>query len=70
VKKMADYEGHGNLETAIKRKYFTKWAAEEIFLKLKGNILEIGSSIFDKLVTIMKILEDHLDYPLFINEKN
>jgi SAM-dependent methyltransferase len=42
---MTDYEGHENLETAIKRKNFTKWVAEETFPKLKGDILEIGSGL-------------------------
>jgi 2-polyprenyl-3-methyl-5-hydroxy-6-metoxy-1,4-benzoquinol methylase len=42
---MVDYEGHENLETAIKRKNFTKWVREETFSELKGNILEIGSGL-------------------------
>ena len=42
---MTDYEGHENLETAIKCKNFTKWVAEETFPELKGDILEIGSGL-------------------------
>lgn len=42
---MSEYEGHENLETAIKRKNFTKWVAEETFSELKGDILEIGSGL-------------------------
>ena len=39
--KMIDYEGHENLETAIRRKNFTKWVMEETFTQLTGDILEI-----------------------------
>ena len=42
---MSEYEGHENLETAIKRKNFTKWVIEETFSELKGDILEIGSGL-------------------------
>lgn len=42
---MTDYDGHKNLETAIKRKNFTKWVMDETFSKLKGDILEIGSGL-------------------------
>ncbi len=39
---MVNYEGNDNLETAIKRKNFTKWVMEETFTELRGDILEIG----------------------------
>ena len=42
---MTEYEGHENLETAVKRKNFTKWVMDETFSKLKGDILEIGSGL-------------------------
>lgn len=45
MKKLTDYEGHVNLETAVKRKNFTKWVLEETSSKLKGDILEIGSGL-------------------------
>ena len=42
---MSEYEGHENLETAVKRKNFTKWVSQETFSELKGDILEIGSGL-------------------------
>jgi len=45
VKKLSDYEGRVNLETALKRKNFTKWVIDETSSELKGNILEIGCGL-------------------------
>jgi len=45
VKKLSEYEGHDNLETAIKRVNFTKWVYDEMSQGLKGDILEIGSGL-------------------------
>ena len=42
---MSEYEGHENLETAIKRINFTKWVLDETFQFLHGDILEIGSGL-------------------------
>lgn len=43
--KLSEYDGHENLETAIKRVNFTKWVYDEICSHLKGDILEIGSGL-------------------------
>lgn len=45
MKKLSEYEGHKNLETAVMRKNFTRWVFEEMSQSLKGNILEIGSGL-------------------------
>lgn len=42
---MSEYSGHENLETATKRKNFTKWVFDEISPALKGDILEVGSGL-------------------------
>lgn len=42
---MSEYSGHENLETATKRKNFTKWIFDEVSPALKGNILEVGSGL-------------------------
>lgn len=42
---MSEYSGHENLETATKRKNFTKWVFDVVSPALKGNILEVGSGL-------------------------
>lgn len=42
---MSEYSGHENLETATKRKNFTKWVFDVVSPVLKGNILEVGSGL-------------------------
>jgi len=42
---LSEYSGHENLETATKRKNFTKWVLDEVSPVLKGNILEVGSGL-------------------------
>jgi 2-polyprenyl-3-methyl-5-hydroxy-6-metoxy-1,4-benzoquinol methylase len=56
VNKLSDYEGHINLETAIKRKNFSNWVFDETASELKGDILEIGSGLgtYSK-----RIIENH-----------
>jgi 2-polyprenyl-3-methyl-5-hydroxy-6-metoxy-1,4-benzoquinol methylase len=42
---LSEYSGHENLETATKRKNFTKWVFDVVLPALGGNILEVGSGL-------------------------